>query len=678
MLKRGLIAQDHRYIDYVNEGQGEDSREKKWLNVKKRYENMVVQVHSENFVYPDYKPYVTPIIRKSCGTAFFVADTYLLTNAHCVIRAKKIYIIFRQQKLYCEIISICDEKDLALLRLRKEHEEEFLAKKKPDDKYIVLGDEMEYFRGNVRDVMAIGFPLGHKNPKFTNGEISGIHEEQIGDTVRGCYLQTTAAINKGNSGGPLVDIAGNCLGICSAGYENSQNVGLAIPTRIVKSMFSAILCNTNPTKFCMSPSFPFKYILLDRSYAGEIDGYGIMIRSEIGKFINRKNGTELKNNDIITKIEVVDPYTTVLRYNKENPKELIDTFRERVQFRSETESDMMSPEFINVIRDEKSENYFRQVREDLKTSKFTSPDTKYEKETKDLVRLAELVNPEMNDVKSEATPDTTGTQPPENSKPDQSDKNSPGTFVIDWITADTNNVRMKYICEGNDIEIERMSMNYWMNTLPAGTVLMIDRWREENQKWTMKKVEYTLNVTPLKKFMIRNLTFPRHDTDVYEIIGGMTFMELSMLHLYTMIPSRKASPILLDDSKKYRKWLFLTTVFSDTAASKSSYVEEYKYILYGMSYKRDNKEIIPLYRIDTIENLRLFLYKVSTEYSKNKGKKDMIHIYFYDEKSESYDESSPNPSFEVSELFQTTKRIYEDYQLSGTRFQRDLIQKFWS
>jgi serine protease Do len=79
------------------------------------------------------------------------------------------------------------------------------------------------------DVLALGYPLGQQSLKSTNGIISG-HEHHL--------IQMSAPINPGSSGGPLLNIKGEVIGINSSGITEAQNVGYAIPVNTLKTILN--------------------------------------------------------------------------------------------------------------------------------------------------------------------------------------------------------------------------------------------------------------------------------------------------------------------------------------------------------------------------------------------------------------------------------------------------------
>ena len=94
--------------------------------------------------------------------------------------------------------------------------------------------------------IAIGSPLGEFTETVTKGHHLGPRshhhgpDEQTGQPVQmSGLIQTDAAINPGNSGGPLLDTAGEVIGINSAVAGQAQGIGFAIPINVAKSMIAA-------------------------------------------------------------------------------------------------------------------------------------------------------------------------------------------------------------------------------------------------------------------------------------------------------------------------------------------------------------------------------------------------------------------------------------------------------
>jgi S1-C subfamily serine protease len=107
-----------------------------------------------------------------------------------------------------------------------------------------LGDSDQIKVGQT--AIAIGSPLGEFTETVTKGIISAldrsitVQDEQTGQPVQmSGLIQTDAAINPGNSGGPLLNTAGEVVGINSAVAGQAQGIGFAIPINVAKSMIAA-------------------------------------------------------------------------------------------------------------------------------------------------------------------------------------------------------------------------------------------------------------------------------------------------------------------------------------------------------------------------------------------------------------------------------------------------------
>ena len=93
-------------------------------------------------------------------------------------------------------------------------------------------------------VLVSGYPLGEKNIKFTTGVISGNQVEHSIEFDRDIsYMQISAAVNPGNSGGILFNKYGKVIGVNPAGIKSevAQNVSYAIPTHVILSVFNELV-----------------------------------------------------------------------------------------------------------------------------------------------------------------------------------------------------------------------------------------------------------------------------------------------------------------------------------------------------------------------------------------------------------------------------------------------------
>jgi serine protease Do len=162
--------------------------------------------------------------RVSSGSGFIITDDgYILTNNHVVEGATKLQVTLDTgEKFEAKVIGTDPMIDLGLIKIDPK------GKKLPT---LPLGDSDSLKIGNW--VMAIGNPLGLERT-VTVGVVSGKKRQvPIGATVPGLanFIQTDAAINFGNSGGPLLDAQGRVVGISTAIFrgELAEGIGFAIP-----------------------------------------------------------------------------------------------------------------------------------------------------------------------------------------------------------------------------------------------------------------------------------------------------------------------------------------------------------------------------------------------------------------------------------------------------------------
>jgi serine protease Do len=99
------------------------------------------------------------------------------------------------------------------------------------DKVIAIGNALGQFQNTVTAGIISGF-----GRDVTAGDATGAGAESLND-----LFQTDAAINQGNSGGPLVNINGDVIGINTAVAGGAQNIGFAIPINDVKGLITGVL-----------------------------------------------------------------------------------------------------------------------------------------------------------------------------------------------------------------------------------------------------------------------------------------------------------------------------------------------------------------------------------------------------------------------------------------------------
>ena len=163
----------------------------------------------------------------SGGSGFIVsADGYVVTNNHVIRDAEQVRVRIDGTALDASVRGRDPETDLALLKIESDQQFPFLR----------LGDSDGLRPGDW--VMAIGSPLDLANT-VTVGVVSAkgrrINISQETSSFES-FIQTDAAINFGNSGGPLVNLVGEVVGINTAINWGSENIGFAVPVNILRQV----------------------------------------------------------------------------------------------------------------------------------------------------------------------------------------------------------------------------------------------------------------------------------------------------------------------------------------------------------------------------------------------------------------------------------------------------------
>lgn len=171
-----------------------------------------------------------PIPEKGKGSGFIITkDGYVITNEHVVAGAKEIKVSLSDGRTFTgEIVGSDKMLDIALIKINSD--------KLP---VAILGDSDKVRLGEW--VVAIGNPFGFQQT-ITSGIVSAkgrtIREPEQGKILEN-LIQTDAAINRGNSGGPLINLRGEVIGINTAIFSPSGGnigIGFAIPINSVKDI----------------------------------------------------------------------------------------------------------------------------------------------------------------------------------------------------------------------------------------------------------------------------------------------------------------------------------------------------------------------------------------------------------------------------------------------------------
>lgn len=174
-------------------------------------------------------------VQSGLGSGVIISeDGYIVTNNHVVDGADKLEVLFNDNSSYdAKIIGTDEASDLALIKVDAK-----------DLTPITFGDSETVKIGEW--VLAVGNPFGF-NSTVTAGIVSA-KARSLGQNHKGnlsieSFIQTDAALNPGNSGGALVNLKGELIGINSAIYSNTgsySGFSFAIPTTIVKKVMADI------------------------------------------------------------------------------------------------------------------------------------------------------------------------------------------------------------------------------------------------------------------------------------------------------------------------------------------------------------------------------------------------------------------------------------------------------
>jgi len=216
-----------------------------FADVSRRVTPAVVQIYTTGFG-PAQGGSAAPLaVQRGTGSGIILDPKgYIVTNAHVVELARTVKVLIpladadKQKKSSIlkvharvvggQVVGVDHETDIAVIKVQEQ-----------DLPFLPLADSDGVDQGQI--VLAFGAPFGMEN-SMTMGIVSAV-ARQLQPDAPVVYIQTDATINPGNSGGPLVNAAGEVIGINTMIFSQSggsEGIGFAVPSNIVKNVFQQI------------------------------------------------------------------------------------------------------------------------------------------------------------------------------------------------------------------------------------------------------------------------------------------------------------------------------------------------------------------------------------------------------------------------------------------------------
>lgn len=294
-LKQKYISDESALIDQIAKAVGQS----------------VVSVNVESqSVVPDFFGFDQTQSQQSAGTGFIISSSGLIaTNRHVVPDGTtSVSVTLSDGTTYDNVqvigrSSSSSPQDVAFLKITDLKGKALTPVTLGDSSKVQVGDR----------VIAIGNALGQFQNTVTSGIISGYGRDVTAGDQSGLnasetltdLFQTDAAINEGNSGGPLVNINGEVIGINTAVASDAQNIGFAQPINDLKGLIDGVLSNGQ----LQQPYLGVRYVSLTNDLASEFN-----LSVNRGAYIATSDGSAavldgspaqaagIKDHDVITKV----------------------------------------------------------------------------------------------------------------------------------------------------------------------------------------------------------------------------------------------------------------------------------------------------------------------------------------------------------------------------------------
>ena len=225
--KAWILSVDPKYFDKPVKVKKEDKKE------QEEYQEDEISNYDDNKITPNYEEFA--FAPSGHGSGFVVGNgKYVITNHHVIDGAKKVAVRNGIGKVTeATVAAISKDYDLAILKLSNPYPKSYSI----DAKDFVMPKAGD-------DVISIGYPgigITFEQPTITQGIISKVFDDEMG------IFLTTAAINSGNSGGPLFNLNGKLVGVSFAALDKKKwldemgqiptDMGYAIKSNMIKEVF---------------------------------------------------------------------------------------------------------------------------------------------------------------------------------------------------------------------------------------------------------------------------------------------------------------------------------------------------------------------------------------------------------------------------------------------------------
>lgn len=248
------------------------------------------------------------------GSGFFISsEGIIITNRHVVRDENADYSVITDngERMEAEVLARDEAQDIAFLKVEGD-----------DYPVIDLADSDKIRVGET--AIAIGYALAEFENTASKGIVSGLHRrvtatDGVSLEVLENVIQTDAGINFGNSGGPLINIKGEVIGINTAKEIESGNIGFAIPINYVKPIINSVLERGE----IVYPFLGVRYVLIDEEIKREkdlpIDRGALIVEGRPGESSvitdSAADRAGLQEGDIIIKLDgkEVDSRNTLFR-----------------------------------------------------------------------------------------------------------------------------------------------------------------------------------------------------------------------------------------------------------------------------------------------------------------------------------------------------------------------------